>query len=531
MTANPLSHIHQLLLALLVAVSTSGGARAAPEDHLVGALRGGISRPQLRCEWVAGHFERADRTLSLYREELASLFLVLDGARIADSTRGGVLRIEFETRLFGPPTARVLLDAARAPAAAKIAAGGILEVGFTDRRRGAHPLFCGVVAAVNRADTGQAEIVALAPRAGQEQRRSARYTDLTVIDALQSVAADAGLTLEVQDTRSHPVRPLILRRSVADWPFLWSLARESGMDLVLRPDHGLLASVSAFVPPPPPMPRTWTDMTWVEIAGQLAAESGRVLDAQLTGSYPPVSLRQTLRNDDFLVDLAVAQQISAWWAGDRLRLREDAVWVPDPAAQDAPVTKLTLRQLATTIAERHGLRLRAGPLPAVPVAVARREETDAELLLRVLGTHGVHIETRGSFLHLRTARTPGDVTDLLTERIVIAGSKAAARRFERRHSDPREQLLAPENIATTAVLLDLGTALAPSTSPPRPLADAGRIAVEFEAALGRLAARPPSTSQSRFLQDFARTYRPTLIQLHRLRPGGADVLRAIAPPP
>jgi hypothetical protein len=244
-----------------------------------------------------------------------------------------------------------------------------------------------------------------------------------------------------------------------------------------------------------------------------------------------VSLRQTLRSDDFLVDLAAAQQFSAWWAGDRLRLREDAVWVPDPAAQDAPATKLTLLALASTIAERHGLQLRAGPLPAAPVAVVRREETDAELLLRVLGTYGVHIEPRGSFLHLRAVRAPGDVTDLLTERIVIAGSKSAARRFERRHGDPRQQLLAPEGIATTEVLLDLGTALAPSTSPARPLADAGDIAVEFEAALGRLAARPPSTSQSRFLQDFARTYRPTVIHLHRLRPGGADALRAIAPPP
>lgn len=523
---------HLLVMLALCGTAAPADAGTAAEEDLLGALQGELSRPQLRCEWVAGHFERADRSLSLYREDLASLFLVLDGARVADSTRGGVLRIEFETRLFGPPTARILLDTARAPAAAKMAAGGVLEVGFTDRRRGAHPLFCGVVAAVNsRGDAGQAEIVALAPRAGQEQRRSARFTNMKFIDVLQRIAADAGLVLEVQDTRSHTVRPLIVRSAVADWPFMRSLARELGMELVLRPAPGLLASVSVFVPPPPPVPRTWSDMTWVEIAGRLAAETGRVLDAPLTGSYPRVSLRQTLRNDDFLVDLAAAQQFSAWWAGDRLRLREDGAWSGNAAARDAPATQLTPLALATDIATRHGLLLRAESLPTAPVTVVRQHETDAGLLLRVLGTHGVHIDIQGGVLYLRTARAPGDVTDLLTRRTVIAGSSSAARRFVRRHSDPRQQLLAPETIATTEVLLDLGTALAASTSPAASLTDAGSIAVEFEAALGRLAARPPSASRSRFLQDFARAYRPTLIHLHRLRPNGADALRAIAPPP
>jgi hypothetical protein len=521
------------LLAIPALCGIAALARAAAtEEGLLGALQGELSRPQLRCAWAAAHFDRADRTLSLYREELASLFVAIDGVRIADSATGGVLRMEFETRLFGPAAATVTVDTARSPAATKTAAGSILEIGFTDQRRGAHPLFCGVIAAIHdEAGARRAHLVALLPRAGREQWRSAEYTNLSTVDVLQRVAGDAGLPLEVQDSRTHPVQPLVARKAVADWPFMRQLAASPGLELLLRSDGTLLLTPGAFAPPAPPAPRSWTDLTWVEIAARLAAESGRALDAQLTGSYPRLALRQTTASDDFLVDLAVAQQASAWWTRDRLLLRADGAWSRNPAAQDAPTMTLTPLQLATLIARRNGLLLRAESLPASPVAVVRRQETDAGLLLRVLGTQGARLDSRSGVLYLRAAKAPGDVADLLARRIVIAGSANTARRFERRHGEPRAQILDPEGIATTEVLLDLGTALAPSASPATRLADASRIAVELEAALGRLAARPPAAPHSRFLQDFARTYRPTLIHLYRLRPDGADALRAIAAAP
>jgi hypothetical protein len=89
-------------------------------------------------------------------------------------------------------------------------------------------------------------------------------------------------------------------------------------------------------------------------------------------------------------------------------------------------------------------------------------------------------------------------------------------------------LLAPEQLATTEVLLDLGTAMPAVPAASFPFADTGTVAAAFDAALGRLSAQPSPTPVGRFLQDFARVYRPTLIHLHRLRANGVTALNAIA---
>lgn len=532
MSARIASRMPRLLLALTLSACVAARAGAAPEEDLLGALRGDLSRPQLRCEWVAGHFARADRTLSVYRQELARLYVAVDGIRITDSAGGGLRRIEFETRLFGPGSATVSVDTGRAPAAARARSGAQLEIGFTDRRGGAHPLFCGTIAALRHdASVRRTELVALMPRVGGEGRRSAQYTDMTLIDVLTAVAGEAGLQLEVRDTRPYPVQPVIVRKAMADWPYLRWLARLLSMEIVLPNDGVLRATPSAFTPPPLPASRDWTAMTWIEIAERIAAESGRRLDAETSADYPATDRRQRTATDDFLADLAADHEASAWWSGDRLVLREDRVWSRNPAAEDAPAMTIALQQFAAAIAGRHGLTLDAGAVPGVQTTVVRRQETDAQLLLRVLGTAGVRLDYRAGTLYLRAAAAPDDVSDLLLQRIVVFGSLARERRFERRYGDPRVQIMDPEGVATTEVLLDLGTMLPLSDPPAGRLADAASVAIELEAALGRLAARSVQTPQSGFLRELARSYRPTLLHQYRLRQDGAKVLRTIAAQP
>lgn len=320
------------LLAPLLA-GLGGAAFAAAEDRLLAELSPGLRGPQAHCEWRAGHFESIERRLSLYREELAAIHVSIDGAKVGDSATGAVQLLAFETRQNGPASVTILLDQLRANAQDRLQPGRRIEITFSDRSGRTHPLFCGY-AAIVRPDvaTKRTVVVALIPRIGAELQQSATFLDQSCVDTLVQLAEAAGLAIDVYAQRERSTLARTVRKAEATWPFMQRLARQCRMDLVLKNDGRLALTESDFALPPSPATRTWAEMSWVDIAAQLAANQGRVLDARLTGNYSPATLQQAVDDEAFLLEISVAARASAWYVPGKLVLAEDGVWSQLPPA-------------------------------------------------------------------------------------------------------------------------------------------------------------------------------------------------------
>jgi len=126
-------------LTLLLA---AGVAQAAPVDALLAELSAEFREPQSRCESVAARFAQIPLELSLYREELAAIVVSVDGVAVGETANGAVLRVDFDTRLWGPATATVSFDA-RVVARDRLRPGRLVEIRFRDRAGRMHALFCG----------------------------------------------------------------------------------------------------------------------------------------------------------------------------------------------------------------------------------------------------------------------------------------------------------------------------------------------------------------------------------------------------
>jgi len=309
----------------------AGAAAAQAEDTLLAAMTTDLRAPQLRCEWIAGEFDTLERTLSLYREELASIYVAVDGRTIGDSAGGAIVGLEFESRRTGPAGMAVALDASRVPAQPALAAGQRIEAWFTDRAGQPYPLFCGVLAAL-RADaaTRRIDLLAVLPRTGDLGRSDARFANASCVDVLKRLAAAAGLGIKAEDRRQREIFPLIERKQLADWPFIRQLANQCDYEIAFSPGGTLRVTDSAF-PPPAAARRQWSDVTLAEIAKQIARSTGRELDARLTASYPRVDMIQVLPDADFLASAGITFQVSAWFEPGRVILAEDGVWQTPPA--------------------------------------------------------------------------------------------------------------------------------------------------------------------------------------------------------
>lgn len=338
--------------ALLLLVTALDAGAAAPESTLLAGLAPPDYRePQQRCEQLAGRFELIERTLSLYREELANLRLLVDGLPFAESSTGALQLLAFESRLLGPASATMTIDPRRAASPARLAPGRRIEISFTDRAGKSHSLFCGFAALVRPDAAGvRTDLVALVPRAGAELRASAQYLNQTCVDVLTGLAQSAGLAVEVTDQRPRSIYPLISRKALATWPFMCQVARLCQLELALRTDGKLLVSEGSFVPPPAPPARTWTDMTWVEVATSLAQAAGRAPEVRLSGSYPRTTFRQVANDEDFLLEISIAAQASAWFTPGKLMIGEDGAWLRDTVQRQAPdrTTDLLLKRVIVT---------------------------------------------------------------------------------------------------------------------------------------------------------------------------------------
>lgn len=519
------------LLCLGLPDAAAVAAPAIPKAALIAEMQGEFQNPPVRCDWIARHFDGIDQLLSLYREDLASLYAAIDGARIADSATGVLQRAVFESRLIGPAGVTITIDLRQFKAQELLQASRQLEVGFVDARGAAHPLFCGFIALV-QTDAGQqrADLVALIPRAGPELRASAQYQNKTELEVIKYLVQSAGIGLHIVDTQPRSTLSLITQENLATWPFLRSLAERLQMELVLQNGNEVVVTPGHFAPPPLPSSRQWNDQTWAQIVKQIARAMGRELDIQLTGVYPRLTVQQDIDDEEFLASLAAANQASAYWASGVLALREDRVWLPNKAARTAADALMTPLELTRKIANRYGMSVQWQGKNSDPVTVSQRSETDLEVLLRVLASNRLRLLGTDRVLYLQQSQAPGDVTDLLLRRVVVTGSTAVRKRsFGRSFADPYLQLQTPEQLATTEVMLDLGTAMPAVPAASFPLADASTVSVAFDAAIRRLSAQPSPTPSGRFLQDLARIYRPTLIHLHRLRANGVGALNAIAP--
>lgn len=342
----------RLLPALWLVGAAATAAAATPEETLLaGGLEPEYREPQQRCEFLAAGFDTIEQRLSLYREELVALRVSADGTVIADSATGALQFLAFESRLLGPASATITLDQRSATSLERLHPGRRIEISFIDRGGRSHSLFCGTVALV-RADAAarRMELVALLPRAGTELQASALYQNQTCVDVLQGLAQSAGLAIEVTDQRPRTRYPQIAREKLSTWPFMQQLARLCQLELSLGSDGKLLVRDGRFVPPPAPSLRVWTDMTWVDIARSLAQEVGRAPDFRLTGVYPRGTYRQTVSNEDFLLQLAIAARASAWFTPGTLQIAEDGVWSsvpPGGGAVQANTDRLLKRVVVT----------------------------------------------------------------------------------------------------------------------------------------------------------------------------------------
>ena len=243
------------------------------------------------------------------------------------------------------------IDPRRAVSPERLAPGRRLEITLTDRAGKTHPLLCGFAALVRPDAAGaRTDVVALVPRAGTELQESALYQNQTCVDVLKGLPRSAGLAIEVTDQRPRTTSPVIARKNLATWPFMCQIARQCRMDLALPAGRKLLVSESSFVPPPAPPARTWTDMTWVEVTESLAQAAGRAPDVRLTGSYPRMNFRQDASYEDFLLEISIAAQASAWYTPGKLIIGEDGAWLRDSVQRPVPdgTTELLLKRVIVT---------------------------------------------------------------------------------------------------------------------------------------------------------------------------------------
>jgi len=510
------------LLLLLAA----GAAEAASEDLLLAELAAEFREPQSRCESVAARFAQIPLELSLYREELATLVVSVDGVTVGETANGSLLRADFESRLWGPATATVSFDARLVPRD-RLRPGRLVEIRFRDRAGRTHPLTCGHAALVREDATAQRiDLVAMTPSIGGEQLANADYANMKCTDVMQRVAQSAGLGFEASAPSPESVLPLVQRRQEADWPFLRRLGRQCALDVALK-SGGLLRVTARAVPmPAAAQTRSWSNMTWVEVAKQIAASMGRATEAQLTASYAAQSFTQAQSDDDFLARIGAEVRASAWYVPGKLRLAEDGAWLANPAARYVADAQVTPVDFAKAVAARQQLALHVAVTSTANVVVRQRGITDAEALLRVLGENRLRLVTKDGALVVAASVAPGEVTDLLLQRVTVTGSGTEARSFTRAYADVRTQLLDPERVPGVQVTLGLGRSLPLAKPASLPLADLGLVAREFEATLARLGVSGTG-AEARFLQRSARAYRPTLLHLYRLRPDGMTALQAI----
>lgn len=341
----------RLFPALFLLAAGADAGAATPEATLLAGLAPEYREPQQRCELLAARFDDIERQLSLYREELANLRVQVDGSPLAESSTSALQLLAFESRLLGPASATLAIDPRRAVSPERLAPGRRLEISFTDRAGKSHPLFCGF-AAVVRPDPGggRTDVVALVPRAGAELQESALYQNQTCVDVLKGLAQSAGLAIEMTDQRPRSAFPVIARKNLATWPFMCQVARQCRMDLALQTGGTLLVAAGSFLPPPAPSVKTWSDMTWVEVAASLARNAGRAPDIRLTGNYPRTNFRQQAGDEDFLLEISIAAQTSAWFTPGKLVLGEDGAWLLDPFRRTAPdgTTDLLLKRVTVT---------------------------------------------------------------------------------------------------------------------------------------------------------------------------------------
>lgn len=452
-------------LALLAAIPLASPAPI--EEPLTAPLADALRAPEQRCEWIGSEFEAVERQLSLYREELASVYVAVGGRTIGDTAGGAILAVEFDTRRTGPTSLAIAIDGARFPTFGALAAGRRLEAWFTGRDGRPHPLFCGVLAILRQDPaTRRIDAIAVMPRAGTDGRSDARYANATCAEVLERLADADGLALEIRDQSRREVFPVLERKQLATWPFIREMARRCHYEIVLQSGGKLYVSETTFVPPSMPT-RQWNQVSLADIANRIARDLGRRADLRLTAVYPEITITQSRPDEDFLSAIAISHRTSAWLEPSKVARVEDKVMVAEDGVW-------------------------ASPAPS------------------------------GAFLSDFVA-TP----DELLSRITVVGSSDGARSFRRLHAQPQHRQNDPEHIPAVHTTLLLGRAMRAAEPPRFALADYAATSTALDGAIARLERSASLTPEQRFLIGYARSHRPTLLHVYRRMPGGLQALDAI----
>ena len=453
-------------LALLAAAPLA--SPAAIEEPLTAPIADALRAPEQRCEWIGSEFEAVERQLSLYREELASIYVAVGGRTIGDTAGGAILVVEFDTRRTGPMSLAIAIDGARFPTFGALAAGRRLEAWFTGRDGRPHPLFCGVLTILRQdPTTHRIDAIAVMPRAGTEGRSDWRYANATCADVLERIADANGLELEIRDQSRREVFPVLERKQLATWPFIREIARRCNYEIVFQPGGKLYVTETTFVPPSMPT-RPWNQVSLADIAGQIARDLGRRADIRLTAVYPRITVTQSRPDEDFLSAIAITHRTSAWLEPSKVVRGEDKVMVAEDGVWASPT-----------------------PIGAafVPDLIAAPDE--------------------------------------LLSRITVVGSSDGTRSFRRQHAQPLLRQNNPEHIPAVQTTLLLGRAMRAAEPPRFELADYAATSSALDGAIARLERSASLTPEQRFLIGYARSHRPTMLHIYRRMPGGLQALQAI----
>ena len=360
-----------------------------------------------------------------------------------------------------------------------------------------------------------------------ESRRSGPGSATLALDRLRApalVSLAPGRRIEIQFAdRNRQLHPLFCGQLA----LIRADPASTRVDVVaLMPRTGAESRVSEH----------YQDMSCADVLKQLATAAGLAIELQ--DRRPRIRFPSIARNAEatwpFMRTLGRLCRYDLALQPDGSLRVTDSEFVPPPIPARKWI-QLPLSDIAKQIAADAGRQVDARLTRVYPKLTLVQRQSDEDFLASLAAASQVSAWYAPGLLMLTedgvwNPAPPAPNTtspDALLWRMTATGSAAPARSFTRQHADPVKHADDPERLPLTQSTLSLGRAMAAAAPPRFALAQRATVEQWLEAALRRLAQSAEQTPERRFLQDYARAYRPTLLHLYRLRPDGLRELDAI----
>lgn len=330
-----------LLGAALIVLLFPGISRGSVSD-LIRPIGAELAADPASCAALNSHWPDLEDPMLLYRSQIKTVYLRIPGSKShSDLQLGGASFYLFDTG------GTLIQGSGRWPRVGRRSAmpqGGYVEVGLKLRNSSRVPLLCAQIARVRSLSGSGFEVVAVQSRTHSVQARTRSYAQMSAAEVLAEMAASAALPMVLAHQSPDVVQPQTLQQRQPDWLFMRELARANALSLTLAGDGSLRLQDSRFPRPEPFAPRSWHEMTFPEIAEQLAAEQGLALENTTARAWPTLPLvSQRLPDWPFLADFARQQRTSLHLLGGRLRLAESVAAPRKTARRSDGVDRLLRR--------------------------------------------------------------------------------------------------------------------------------------------------------------------------------------------